>query len=129
VAHAEWCDLNFQKNVLHVEPKPGRGWKVKDREDRLMPIPASLMAKLKARQGKAQSHDLIFPAKNGGVQGHLIPILQNFVEDNARSIRRSKRLRRLSPTQATMRMIRNVQPALNYDPCDRNHSSSVVNTL
>jgi hypothetical protein len=138
------------------------------------------------RQGKAQSHDLIFPAKNGGVQGHLLRILRNFVEDNAskasgnsinsgrhsrryitsrasvfgrcsigsatliwkprwpiskrvrlpattlklRSIRRSKRLRRLSPTQATMRMIRNVvQPALDYDPCDRNHSSSVVNTL
>jgi hypothetical protein len=53
VAHTEWCDLNFQKNVLHVQPKPDRGWKVKDREDRFMPIPASLMAKLKARQGKA----------------------------------------------------------------------------
>jgi hypothetical protein len=27
-------------------------------------------------------------------------------------------------------MIRNVvQPALNYDPCDRNHSSSVANAL
>ncbi|MGE5110490.1 MAG: hypothetical protein ACM3JB_06515 [Acidobacteriaceae bacterium] len=53
MAHTEWCDLNFQKNVLHVQPKPHRGWKVKDREDRFMPIPASLMAKLKARQGKA----------------------------------------------------------------------------
>jgi hypothetical protein len=83
VAHAEWCDLNFQKNVLHVQPKPDRGWKVKDREDRLKQIPASLMTKLKAAQGKVQSHDLIFPAKNGGVQGHLLRILQNFVEDNA----------------------------------------------
>jgi hypothetical protein len=88
VAHAEWCDLDFQKNVLHVQAKPDLGWKVQDREDRFMPIPASLMAKL-----KAQSNDLTFPAKNGGVQGHLLRILQNFVFEARRGLQNWPRLR------------------------------------
>jgi integrase len=77
VAHAEWCDLNFQKNVLHVKPILTILHRPSVHVDS-----GSLIAKLKARQGKAQSHDLIFPAENGGVQGHLLRILQNFVEDN-----------------------------------------------
>jgi integrase/recombinase XerD len=82
VAHAEWRDLDFQRNVLHVQPKPERGWKVKDREDRFVPIPAHVVAKLKAYRGKADAKDLIFPAENGGAQGHFLRILKNFVKEN-----------------------------------------------
>ena len=82
VSHAEWCDLDFRKNVLHVQPKPNRDWKVKDKEDRFVPLPPALMAKLKERKGKADERDLIFPAENGGVEGHFLRRLQNFVEDH-----------------------------------------------
>jgi integrase/recombinase XerD len=81
VAHAEWCDLDFQRNVLHVQPKPERGWKVKDKEDRFVPLPKALMEKLKEYRGKAQAHDLIFPAENGGVQGHFLSMLKNTVKE------------------------------------------------
>lgn len=88
VAHAEWADLVIGKDkkgdpthVLHVQPKPHRHWKIKDHEDRFVPLPPKLMAKLKARQGKAEAHDLIFPAENGGVQGHFLRILKNMVKD------------------------------------------------
>jgi integrase len=84
VSHAEWCDLDFRKNVLHVQPKPHRNWKVKDKEDRFIPLPPPLMEKLRERKGKADAHDLIFPAENGGVQGHFLRILKNFVKENDR---------------------------------------------
>ena len=82
VSHAEWCDLDFRKNVLHIQPKPHRNWKVKDKEDRFVPLPPPLMEKLRDRKDKAEAHDLIFPAENGGVQGHFLRILQNCVKEN-----------------------------------------------
>ena len=82
VSHAEWCDLDSRKNVLHVQPKPNRDWRVKDKEDRFVPLPPALMKKLQERKGKAEQHDLIFPAENGGVEGHFLRRLQNFVEDH-----------------------------------------------
>jgi integrase/recombinase XerD len=82
VSHAEWCDLDFRKNVLHVQPKPHRNWKVKDKEDRFVPLPPPLMEKLREYKGKADAHDLIFPAENGGVLGHFLRILKNFVKEN-----------------------------------------------
>ena len=82
VAHAEWCDIDFRKNVLHVQPKPNRDWKVKDKEDRFVPLPPALVRKLQERKGKAEQHGLIFPAENGGVEGHFLRRLQDFVEAN-----------------------------------------------
>ncbi len=82
VAHAEWCDIDFRKNVLHVQPKSNRDWKVKDKEDRFVPLPPALMKKLQERRGKSEQRDLIFPAENGGVEGHFLRRLQNFVEDH-----------------------------------------------
>ncbi|MFZ0797983.1 MAG: site-specific integrase [Terriglobales bacterium] len=81
VGHAEWCDLNFRQNVLHIQPKPDRDWKIKDHEDRFVPIPPEVMARLQEYRGKSKPHDLIFPADNGGVQGHFLRILQKTVED------------------------------------------------
>jgi integrase len=67
VSHEESCDLDFRKNVLHVQPKPHRNWKGKDKEDRFIPLPPPLMEELRERKrkGKAELHDLIFPAENG----------------------------------------------------------------
>lgn len=53
-----------------------------DKEDRFVPLPPPLVEKLRERKCKAEAHDLIFPAKNGGVQGRFLRILQNFVKDN-----------------------------------------------
>jgi integrase/recombinase XerD len=81
VAHAEWRDLDFKKNVLHVQPKPDRGWKVKDREDRFVPVPPAVMEKLAERKGKAAPADLIFPNEQGKPQGHFLRMLKNRVEE------------------------------------------------
>jgi integrase/recombinase XerD len=81
VAHAEWRDLDFKKNVLHVQPKPDRKWKVKDREDRFVPVPPAVMEKLAQRKGEAAPTALIFPNEQGKPQGHFLRILKNTVED------------------------------------------------
>lgn len=81
VAHVEWRDLDFRNNVVHVQPKPERGWKVKDREDRFVPMPPAIMALLKAAKGDAKPGDLIFPNEQGRPQGHFLRMLQNKVED------------------------------------------------
>jgi integrase len=81
VAHSEWRDLDFQRSVLHVQPKPERGWTVKDKEDRFVPVPAEVMAELKSRKGKAQPTDLIFPNEQGKPQGHFLRLLKNTVKE------------------------------------------------
>jgi integrase len=52
VSHAEWCDIDFRKNVLHIQPKPHRNWKVKDKEDRFVPLPPPLVKKLQERKSR-----------------------------------------------------------------------------
>jgi integrase/recombinase XerD len=72
VAHTEWGDLDFTKCTLHVQPKPERGWKPKDREDRFVPLPRELMAKLQAKRNGAAANALVFPNGRGGVEGHFL---------------------------------------------------------
>jgi integrase/recombinase XerD len=61
VIHTEWRDLDFTNNILHIQPKPEWNWKVKDREDRHVPLSESLMAELKARRNGGKAYDLVFP--------------------------------------------------------------------
>jgi integrase/recombinase XerD len=72
VSHIEWTDLDFTRNTLHVQPKPERGWKPKDKEDRFVPIPRDLMAKLEARRNGAAANALVFPNRRGGCEGHFL---------------------------------------------------------
>ena len=77
VSHVEWGDLDLTKNVLHIQPKPERGWKPKDKEDRFVPIPRDLMAKLEARRNGAAANALVFPNRRGDVEGHFLRRLKS----------------------------------------------------
>jgi integrase/recombinase XerD len=72
VIHTEWRDLDFTNNILHIQPKPEWNWKVKDREDRHVPLSESLMAELKARRNGGKAYDLVFPNKQGKPEGHFL---------------------------------------------------------
>ena len=80
VANVEYADLLFSEHLLHVCPKPERGFRLKsknnrngDSGDRHVPLPSALMAKLKVRMlaRKAKPSDLVFPDKNGTVERHF----------------------------------------------------------
>lgn len=81
VAHTEVADLDFKRNLLHVQGKPHRRFRLKGKEDRFVPIPASLMKKLKALCADKKPGDLVFPNElTGAVEGHFLRHLQQIAK-------------------------------------------------
>lgn len=81
VAHTEVADLDFKRNLLHVQGKPHRRFRLKGKEDRFVPLPAPLMKKLKVHCEDKQPNHLLFPNKvTGGVEGHFLRHLQQIAK-------------------------------------------------
>jgi integrase len=81
VAHTEVADLDFKRNLLHVQGKQHRRFRLKGKEDRFVPLPAALMKKLKAHCAGKQPNDLLFPnQQTGGVEGHFLRHLQQIAK-------------------------------------------------
>jgi integrase len=76
VAHAELCDLDPKTSTLHVQPKPHRQWKVKDKEDRFIPLPVWLVKRLLELHAGKGPHQLLFPNSGGNVEGHFLRQIQ-----------------------------------------------------
>jgi integrase len=51
-AHVEWDDLDLKRAILHVRSKPSEDFKIKDREERDIPLPAELVTTLRQWQAK-----------------------------------------------------------------------------
>jgi len=62
-----WRDVDFRTQVLRVTRKPLYGFKPKNKEEREVPVPASLLAALKKYKGsKKLPHDaVVFPNESG----------------------------------------------------------------
>jgi integrase len=72
VMHLEWADLKFDRNVLKVESKPRYKHKIKDAEEREIPMSESLVGKLKSyREGHKEDH-LVFGRTSTVPDGHLL---------------------------------------------------------
>jgi len=80
-AHAEWGDLDAKISVVHIQPKPHRGFRLKSKRnmggevgDRYVPIEPKLTKRLVARMQKlgAKPGDLMFPNSLGSSEGHLL---------------------------------------------------------
>lgn len=83
VAFCEVRDLLFDRNVLHISPKPDKGFRLKGkrsgqaRNGRKVPLPAAFMCKLKERcKGKA-SRALVFTNGKGGFENHFLRRCKN----------------------------------------------------
>jgi integrase/recombinase XerD len=68
--YAEWSDVSFADNLFRVRAKPRLGFRPKDCEERILPMPPELVADLK--KAKTQSRSNFLFAKNGHTDGHLI---------------------------------------------------------
>ena len=75
-AHLEWGDFDFAGKTVWIHAKPQYGgWKPKSRAGtRRIPLSDSLIAALKAKKGAKDA--LVFPAKCGKVNQHLLRIIQ-----------------------------------------------------
>jgi integrase len=78
VAHCEVRDLKFDKNILHICPKPDKGFRLKGKRSgqamkgRKVPIPTMFMARMKKYCAGKRSRDLLFPNGKGGVEYHFL---------------------------------------------------------
>jgi integrase len=75
VMYATWANVDFKHGLISVWSKPELGFRVKDKEERIVPVPDSLIEALLRRKREATSL-LIFPGGKGQPDGHMLRTLQ-----------------------------------------------------
>ena len=68
VRHTAWPDVDFVRSCVRVTAKKQLGFKPKDKEEREIPVPSSLLSALReyrARQSGPNPHNLLFPTRGG----------------------------------------------------------------
>lgn len=78
VAHTEVGDFLLDRGVLHIQPKPDRGFRLKGKRSgqavkgRKVPIPTALMTALRKHCAGKHARDLVFPNSEGRPEGHFL---------------------------------------------------------
>lgn len=75
VMYSTWGNVDFKSKVISVRSKPEMGFRIKDKEERSVPVPDSLIATLADRK-RSSTSVLIFPGDNGKPNGHFLRVLQ-----------------------------------------------------
>jgi integrase/recombinase XerD len=75
VMYATWGNIDSRGKVISVRSKPELGFRIKDKEERSVPVPDSLITALLERKRHCTSV-LIFPGENGKPNGHFLRMLQ-----------------------------------------------------
>ena len=75
VMFCSWRNVDFNGKVIAVKSKPELGFRPKDKQERSVPVPDSLIASLKARKRKSTSM-FVFPGPSGSPDGHFLRTLQ-----------------------------------------------------
>jgi len=77
LAHATWRDVNFTDKTYTVKQNRNQHFTPKSRRERSIPLPDELVdALLERRQANLRAH-LIFPNKQGKVEGHFLRRLKS----------------------------------------------------
>ncbi len=76
VMYCTWKDIDFKGKVVTVRSKPAMGFRLKDKEERSVPIPDSLVKALAIRKAASTSM-LLFPGPGGKPHGHFLRVLKN----------------------------------------------------
>jgi integrase len=79
IVYAEWPDIHWQDSVFRVQGKLGSGFKVKDSEQRDVPIPSDLLAELKSWHESHPKTRLIVGTKNDKPNMHFLRSLKRLV--------------------------------------------------
>jgi integrase/recombinase XerD len=76
VMYTTWKNIDFKGKVVKVRSKPEMGFKIKDKEERSVPVPDALIDSLAERRKRSTSM-LVFPGRTGNPNGHFLRTLQN----------------------------------------------------
>jgi integrase len=80
VMHAEWSDIDWSHAVFRVQGKPHFDFKVKDSEQRDVPISADLLRSLKGWQKQRPDTRLIVGTENDKPNTHLLRTLKRLAK-------------------------------------------------
>jgi integrase/recombinase XerD len=75
VMFCSWRNVDSSGKVIAVKSKPELGFRPKDKQERSVPVPDSLIESLKKRK-KGSTSMLVFPGPDGKVNGHFLRMLQ-----------------------------------------------------
>jgi integrase len=75
VMFCSWRNVDSSGKVVAVKSKPELGFRPKDKQERSVPVPDSLIESLKRRK-KGSNSMLVFPGTDGKVNGHFLRTLQ-----------------------------------------------------
>ena len=75
VMHSTWRDVDFKGKVISARLKPEMGFKLKDHEERSVPVPEALIQSLAGWMRRSTTM-LIFPGKAGKPHGRFLRTLQ-----------------------------------------------------
>jgi integrase len=79
MVYLEWPDIHWHDKVLRVQGKPSRGFKVKDSEQRDVPIPDDLLEHLKAWHETHKNTRLVVGTKKDNPNMHMLRQLKRLV--------------------------------------------------
>src|SRR5437879_5270576 len=81
VMYTYWADINFKASTVRVSHKLDRGWTPKAYKEREIPIPAKLVASLKALKAKSdKTCNLVFPTSGCNVKMNFLDDLKAVAE-------------------------------------------------
>lgn len=79
LSHLCWEDVNFEQGWLHLRAKREFGFQLKDAEERQIPLPSKLLARLAERRTAQPNTRLVFGTLTGKPDGHLLRRLKDLV--------------------------------------------------
>lgn len=86
VAHCEVRDIKFNENLVHISPKPDKGFRLKGKRSGQatkgckVPLPVRLVERLRRHfQGRAPRAP-IFPCRTGGINTHFLRVCKNIAK-------------------------------------------------
>jgi integrase len=86
VAFCETRDLLFDKNVLHISPKPDKGFRLKGKRSgqatkgSKVPMPTAFMGSMKKQCEGKGPRGLVFPNGQGGIQNHFLRLCKKIAK-------------------------------------------------
>jgi integrase/recombinase XerD len=73
--NCSWQNIDFKNKVVKVRSKPMAGFRIKDKQERSVPVPDTLIDSLKERKRTCTS-TLVFPDPGGRANGHFLRLLK-----------------------------------------------------
>ncbi len=80
IVHAEWADIDWQESVFRVQGKPASNFRVKDSEQREIPIPTDLLTRLRKWHEKSPKSRLIVGTKTDQPNTKLLRLLKRLAK-------------------------------------------------